>query len=571
MNHALCRLPLWALLLASVSSFAQPAIEVVPVAPTARVRPTGELPAASPPAIQAARNEFESLQFAITARGGNLTKVDATLTSFTMGTGPALPEDAATLYREVSVNVRHSSPRATEAPGLIPDALVPLVNPYTGEKLKPLYWNGDALEGAGYGGAPFDIWEDHREVLWLDVHVPAEAAPGDYKATLRITSDNAPPTELPVTLTVWDFALPAGPTHENHFGGFGSLAAYHKLESDSPEFIELEERYSTELAAHRISPEIPRHLLPAAGEDGTAVFTPEVDSALTAFVDRHHVTNFHIPAAPFGDPVGADREKALRFYRSWYEYLEQKGWADRAYLYMLDEPNELEAYERVRELGAMVHEAQPKIRRLVVEQTYTQDPAFPSLDDSVDIWCPLFGFVDEASTKLQQSRGDHVWTYTALTQTAPPYHPDFATVKADLPPFWEIDFPLTSYRIAPWLNRRYGITGLLYWSVVYYGSPDRDPWQDPGFRVRWNGEGALFYPGNAVGIDGPIASIRLKNLRDGMEDYEYFALLEKQGAGEVVESIVREAVPTWGTWDQTPEALPRLRERLAGALLNRKN
>lgn len=553
--------------LIAFAASAQTRIELTTLPPAVRISPAGELPSAAPSILRAARNEVESLQFVVTAQGGALTKVDATLSPFINARGDELGTTSATLFREVFMNVRHSSPRATEAPGLTPDPLVPLVDPWTGSKLKPLYWNGEQLEGAGYGGAPFEIWADHHEVLWLDVAVPEGAIPGNYGATLRVTADNAAAVTLPITLTVWDFTLPSGPTHENHFGGFGALAAYHGMKADSPEYIALEERYSAALAAHRINPELPAHVLPVVDDSGAAVFSDEVDQAISAFVDRHHVTNIHIPSAPFGDPLGADREKALTFYRSWYAYLAEKGWADRAYLYMLDEPNDPEAYTRVQEIGGLVHEANPKIRRLVVEQTYTQDPTWPALEESIDIWCPLFGFVDEASTKRLQAQGSHVWSYTALTQTAPPYHPEYEKVKSDLPPFWEIDFPVTSYRIAPWLNRRYGITGLLYWSVVYFGSPDRDPWQDPGFRVRWNGEGALFYPGNAVGIDGPIASIRLKSLRDGMEDYEYFTLLEKLGGAASVDAIVREAVPTWGTWKSDPTVLPQLRDRLAEEIL----
>ena len=557
------------LVLPGLAAQAEAILELTPLPPTVRARSEGALPSAVPAALKSARNEYESLQVAITARGENARAVDASITPFTGAGGAALPADAATLYRAAFVNVRHSSPRAAEAPGLIPDPLAPLLDPVTGEKIRAGRWTGEKVEGATHGGAFFDLWADHHEILWIDVRVPADAAPGDYTATLHVSADNAPAVELPIALTVWDFTLPDGPTHENHFGGFGSLANYHGLEPASEAFLELEERYSAALAAHRINPELPRHLWPAAGEDGAAAFTEEIDQAITAFVERHHLTNIQIPGAPFGDPLGENREKAQRFYRSCYEYLERKGWAERAYVYMLDEPNEIEAYQHVVDLGAMIHEAHPKIRRLVVEQTYTQDPAWPSLEDSIDIWCPLFGFVDEPSTKRLQANGSHVWSYTALTQTAPPYHPDYENVKADLPPFWEIDFPVTSYRIAPWLNRRYGITGLLYWSIVYYGSPDRDPWQDPGFRVRWNGEGALFYPGNPAGIDGPVASIRLKNLRDGMEDYEYFALLEQRGGGDAVEAIVREAVPTWGTWKQDPEILPSLRERLAEEILRR--
>ena len=36
----------------------------------------------------------------------------------------------------------------------------------------------------------------------------------------------------------------------------------------------------------------------------------------------------------------APTARSRTFYRAWYEYLQGKGWADRAYLYMLDEPND---------------------------------------------------------------------------------------------------------------------------------------------------------------------------------------------------------------------------------------
>jgi hypothetical protein len=54
-----------------------------------------------------------------------------------------------------------------------------------------------------------------------------------------------------------------------------------------------------------------------------------------------------------------------------------------------------------------------------------------------------------------------------------------------------------------------------------------------------------------------------------MEDFEYFVILEARGGGKVVDEIVREAVPTWGTWKQDPGALPRLRQRLAEAIEQR--
>lgn len=537
--------------------------------PTVRVRPGEAFQGAAAVHIGSARGEYESFQVVVTAVGGNVRGVQAEVSPLTNADGAVLPAEGVVLYREVYVPVRYSSPRATRAPGWIADPLVPFKNPYTGEAIQGPRWEGNQRVGARFGGGGFDVWQDQHQPLWVDVHVPAEAAAGTYAGTVKVSAQDAAAVEIPIEVVVWDFVLPAGPTHENHFGGVTRVAAYHKLDPNSEAFYTLEDRYIQMMADHRINPPLPDRFRPKPGETGAIVVDEALDQKISEFVARYHVTNLEVSRAPFGDPLGADREKALNYYRSWYAYLESKGWAARAYLYMLDEPNDSDAYERVRQLGALAKEASP-LRRLVVEQPYTQKPDWGVLDGAIDIWCPLFGFVHEPSVQRVLAQGDEVWSYSALVQKAPPYDPEYEQVKNEDPPYWEIDFPVASYRVAAWLNRRYNITGLLYWSTVYWGSPDRDPWDDPGFRIRFNGDGFLFYPGDDASIDGPVASIRLKNLRDGLEDYEYFALLDNLGARDVVDEIVRQAVPTWGTWNQDPMALPQLRERLAEEIVKRR-
>ena len=76
-----------------------------------------------------------------------------------------------------------------------------------------------------------------------------------------------------------------------------------------------------------------------------------------------------------------------------------------------------------------------------------------------------------------------------------------------------------AYRVLPWMCWKYGMKGLLYWSVNYWTT---NPYQDP-MNTKWqqNGNGSLYYPGP----NGPVPSLRLEVLRDGMEDYEYLARL----------------------------------------------
>jgi hypothetical protein len=91
--------------------------------------------------------------------------------------------------------------------------------------------------------------------------------------------------------------------------------------------------------------------------------------------------------------------------------------------------------------------------------------------------------------------------------------------------------------------------------------------------VYFNGGGLLFYPGKDAGFDGPIASIRLKNIREGLEDYEYFAILEKNGEEEFVKEMVNAVSPEWWDYTKDPGTILKVREKLAmkiESLLNQK-
>ncbi|MCK5640183.1 MAG: DUF4091 domain-containing protein, partial [Gammaproteobacteria bacterium] len=468
---------------------------------------TGSVAGAETVSISCARNEIESFQVIVKARHGRLHKVDASLSQLTNSAGNTLPAECVELFCGNFVPVRIPDPRSIMKPGMWSDALVPRMNPYTGEPVQGPKWGKAGFAGERFRGRYFDVWEDQQQPLWVDVSVPKDAAPGIYTGLFTVWAENADSVNIPVKIEVWDFALPDGPTLENYFGGFRRTASFYGLKADSEEFHHIEDRFIEMMAAHRINPPLPRRLTPPVGEDGSVHFDKDLDKRIDAFVTQHHITNIEVPRAPFPDMLGADRDKATAFYRSWYNYLEQKGWGDRAYLYMFDEPLKPGNYEQVRRLGKFVGEVEPRLRRLVVEQPYPRHPNGGTLDGSLDIWVSLFGYIDETSIQRVLKAGDEVWIYTALVQSIPKFHPNYETFKVDKPPYneavdverppyWEIDFSLLSYRIAPWLNYRYGTTGLLYWSTCYWGSsPPRNPWDNPTHGDHWNGEGMLFYPG----------------------------------------------------------------------------
>ncbi|MBN2594184.1 MAG: DUF4091 domain-containing protein [Sedimentisphaerales bacterium] len=537
--------------------------------------------------ISSARNEVESFQVVVSAptENINVTKVD--ISDLTGPDGSKIEKENVKLFREEYVRVRLSSPRAELPPGLYPDPLVPFINPVTNESIEPLNQSrarwGESVTTSGYDmyAVPFEVFKGQNQALWVDVHVPMNVPAGTYSGALTVQARGGISKNIDITVTVWNFTLPDGPTHRNHFGSFGNEARCFNIERNSDRFKQIEMRYCQAMSEHRINPPIPSYLLPQVNDDGSLEIIPERHTALKEFITKLHVTDFEIPRARFARLPSStlrsdyktispeNRTKAQRYYREFYKYLQDNGWEKGAYLYMLDEPNLRENYEQVLVLGQLVHEAVPQIRCLVVEQTYPQDSSWPDIDPAVDIWCPLWSFIDRESINDKIAHGDEVWSYTALVQRAPSYHPQYQTVKNFDTPYWHIDRPLTMYRVPTWINYQYDITGLLYWSTV---TTVIEPWYNPAFAHprHYNGGGFLFYPGVPCGIDGPVISMRLKNLRDGMEDYEYFAILEKLTDKKTVKKLVDTIAPNWWNFSKDPDEFLAAREKIAQQILNLK-
>jgi hypothetical protein len=168
----------------------------------------------------------------------------------------------------------------------------------------------------------------------------------------------------------------------------------------------------------------------------------------------------------------------------------------------------------------------------------TKQPA-PLLEGNVDIWCALTPEWTPEKVKARRDAGQEVWWYICCGPTSP-YITEF------------IDHPGSELRLWPWQSWQYGVQGLLVWATTYWtsdcaypGGKPQDPWKDPmsyvsgyefqaGYMGYWgNGDGRFLYPPQEVSsknepcLKGPVNSVRWENLRDGMEDYEYFWLLDQ--------------------------------------------
>jgi hypothetical protein len=135
-------------------------------------------------------------------------------------------------------------------------------------------------------------------------------------------------------------------------------------------------------------------------------------------------------------------------------------------------------------------------------------------------------------------------------------------------PKWEIDFAPINYRIQPgFISQSLGLTGILYWRVDLW---TQAPFQDlHGYTIDGNfypGEGMLVYPGRPAGIDSVIPSMRLKWIREGVEDFEYIAILKRLGRGEWALERARRVGANWRNWTRDIQALESVRNELGAEI-----
>jgi hypothetical protein len=137
-------------------------------------------------------------------------------------------------------------------------------------------------------------------------------------------------------------------------------------------------------------------------------------------------------------------------------------------------------------------------------------------------------------------------------------------------PTYAIDSDGTRNRAMEWMSFTYDMQGELYYEVTmaYFSG---DPWVNQT-AFGGTGDGTLFYPGTPAKIGGqteiPVESLRLKGIRDGMEDYELLNLAKQLGLGDQAKAIAQGVYPKTYLATTSPAALDSARSELAALILH---
>ena len=337
--------------------------------------------------------------------------------------------------------------------------------------------------------APFDIANPFCQPVWVEVRVPRDAPAGAYAGSVTVKGPHE--ARVDVGLTVWDFELPETPEHISM--GWALHEWFRKDGLDS--FLE------------KLDVLLDHRMAPWYAADKYKDTLPDLDRVVEWLWAR----GVRLQALSGKPPPAL------------YEHLKGKGWLDRFICIWGDEPHHRE-YPEYRRRTEEIHRDCPGLAVAM-----TEDPR-PDNVGLFDLWIPEPSAQNDSWVQEALRRGDRVWWYFCQL----PIHAEYpGPIHAN--PGMVVDRPAIDHRIIYWLAFQQNIEGVAYWAISSW--PDGwDAWPAESWPVnalskfpysgQHNGNGFICYPGPDR---LPWPSIRLKCIRDGLQDYDYLSILRERG------------------------------------------
>jgi len=488
-------------------------------------------------AISMAKNEKEGFQY-ILAAGLSYDDLRCELSVLTDGNGNSLE---GTVYVAYDLFIRKAAPY-NYSRGYRPFALLEQDNPYV--------------------GGTFDVVAGRAKTLYVQYQTDANTVPGTYTGRFEIKQGDTVLTHGEVSVTVWDIYYAEKTANTVMFGVGYTLwdttqgnGQQYVGPTNAPDFKIIENGTATE------NFEVCEQYLDFMLEDRLAPITIPYEGGL---LNEKAAKYLEDPRIRFMNV--ADRSNlALQ-----YEKAEEMGWLDRVFFSEFDEPHE------EWHVGFIIDEVKMLNRRFPT--TLHMNPFYIDLPDGdkniadrlgeiSTLHCTLSPNLEEGNAigeslmKLKAERGDTVIWYTCGSNPAD---------TIDLIPF----FPGTLQRTLFWQQYLYDVDGYLLWNTTNWYGQD-NIWEEGYAEKRHKLPDATMGPsGNGVLIyfdpitKEPIPTLGLQSVRDGIEDYQLFAMAEEVLGREEVLTYITRITTSLTEFNSEAEVLMQVRNELAQALLS---
>jgi hypothetical protein len=443
--------------------------------------------------------------------------------------------------------------------GMWPDALVPDIDPIAGEKRNAF---------------PFDVPANESRAVLVDIHVPQDAAAGTYTGVVNVTGGVT--QQVPVKLVVWDFTVPSTSTLKSAFGmtwngpcmGHGDGSC-----SGGVADLQLRARY-----------------VQAALDNHVSIYSPAMSGPVSA-AGVENWTDYDTYAGPFlagtaptrlpGAKLTAVEIESPTPYgnggqtKAWGAHFRANNWLTDTVLfnYVCDEPPLTCAWTDIQPRVNASIASDSSIPRLVT--TTTAHTAEHSIT-GVNLYVPVINFIEDragtAYTTSQRSQypANSWWYQSCMSFGCAGVGGEYERLALSGWPSYAIDTDGTRNRAMEWMSFNYDFKGELYYEVTQ-GFFAGDVWVKD-YNFGGTGDGTLFYPGTPAKIGGqteiPVESLRLKGIRDGMEDYELMNLAAQAVGRDQVLAITKPVYPVTYQATTSVAQIEAARTQLAGIILH---
>jgi len=372
-----------------------------------------------------------------------------------------------------------------------------------------------------------DIPAKTYKSVYLTIQIPEDASDGIYQGTIKVSSAGEEQT-LPLTLKVYPLTLPAKRNLKvTEWYSTADFERFHGIkEKYSPEWFEMLRRYAENMAAHRQNVfQVPMSSIEIRKTSGGILkFNfDKFDQTAQVFWDTKGMDYLETgELVRFGSDAWFSTDLKLQDFRiidelsgktetipgkdvipyllpAFESHLREKGWLNKTLFHVKDEPS-MHNSIAWKEMSEYIHRYAPDLKRIDAIET-------TNLLDHIDIAIPkldAFGTWYDSYRKAQE-KGLELWFYTV------------GIYQGSLFPNKTIDLPIMNTRIIHWLNYKYDATGYLHWG---WNQWEEDPFKDVGMHI---GDGWHVYPAK----DGVLNSLRWEQMRNGIQDYECFRMLEE--------------------------------------------